>query len=79
MGELPERVNEKIINIETELADREKIQPLNSDTVQKVTQQSLDVLDLEALLRDHAAALVLKYSPSEKALAEAWRLPVAKR
>lgn len=78
-SELPERVNEKIIGIETELADREKIQPLNPDTVHKVTQQYLNVPDLEALLRDHAAELVLKYSPSEKALAEAWRLPVAKR
>jgi len=77
--ELPERVNEKIINIETELADRAKIQSLNPDTVKRVTQPSLSALDLEALLRDHAAALVLKYSPSEKALAEAWRLPVAKR
>lgn len=77
--ELPERVNEKIIMIETELADRENIQPLNADAVQKVTQKHLDVPDLATLLRDHAAELVLKYSPMEKALAEAWRLPVAAR
>lgn len=77
--ELPERVNEKIIRMETELADREKIQPLNADAVQKVTQKHLDVPDLATLLRDHAAELVLKYSPGEKALAEAWRLPVAAR
>lgn len=77
--ELPERVNDKIIMMETELADREKIQPLNADAVQKVTQKRLDVPDLATLLRDHAAELVLKYSPGEKALAEAWRLPVAAR
>lgn len=77
--ELPERVNDKIIMMETELADREKIQPLNADAVQKVTQKHLDVPDLATLLRDHAAELVLKYSPMEKALAEAWRLPVAAR
>lgn len=65
--------------METEVADREKIQSLNPEVVRKVTQQNLDVPDLATLLRDHAADLVLKYSPSEKALAEAWRLPVAKR
>lgn len=77
--ELPERVDEKIIMMETELADRQKIQPLNADAVQKVTQKHLDAPDLATLLRDHAAELVLKYSPGEKALAEAWRLPVAAR
>jgi hypothetical protein len=35
--------------------------------------------DLATLLRDHVAELVLKYSPAEKALVEAWRLPVATR
>jgi hypothetical protein len=77
--ELPERVNEKTINIETDLAEKGNIQQLDPDAVNKVTQQYLDVSDLATLLRDHAAELVLKYSPQEKALAEAWRLPVAKR
>lgn len=77
--ELPERVNEKVIRIEAELADKEKIEPLNPDTVKSVTQQDLKVPDLATLLRDQAAELVLKYSPQEKALVEAWRLPVAKR
>jgi hypothetical protein len=77
--ELPERVNEKIIRMETELADKENIKPLNQDAVSRVTQQYVDVPDLAILLRDHAAELVLKYSPQEKALAEAWRLPISKR
>jgi hypothetical protein len=77
--ELPERVSEKIITRETELADKGNIKPLDPDAVKKVTQQYLDVPDLATLLRDYAAELVLKYSPQEKALAEAWRLPIAKR
>jgi hypothetical protein len=65
--------------METELADKENIKPLNQDAVSRVTQKYVDVPDLAILLRDHAAELVLKYSPQEKALAEAWRLPIAKR
>jgi hypothetical protein len=77
--ELPERVSEKTIKLEAELAEKGNIKQLDPDTVRKVTQQYLDVPDLATLLRDHAAELVLKYSPQEKALAEAWRLPIAKR
>ena len=77
--ELPERVNEKTIKMEMELADRENIQPLIPDAVLKATHQKVDAPDLATLLRDHAAELVLKYSPQEKALVEAWRLPTAKR
>lgn len=77
--ELPERVNEKTISAEADAASKEKIQPLNADSIKRVTQKSLQVADLSALLRDHAAELVLKYSPQEKELAEAWRLPVAER
>lgn len=77
--ELPERVNERKIKLETELADKGSIKQLDPDAVKKVTQQNLDVPDLPTLLRDYAAELVLKYSPQEKALADAWRLPIAKR
>jgi hypothetical protein len=77
--ELPERVSEKTITRETELAEKGNIKPLDPDAVRRVTQQYLDVPDLATLLRDHAAELVLKYSPQEKALVEAWRLPIAKR
>lgn len=78
-AELPERVNEKVIAQETELANKQKIASLNADVVRSVTQQPIEMPDLATLLRDHVAELVLKYSPSEKALVDAWRLPVATR
>jgi hypothetical protein len=77
--ELPERVSAKVIRSERVLADEAKIRPFPAEKIRSVTEgPPLRVPDLYTLLRDHAAELVLKYSPQEKELAETWRLPVAK-
>jgi hypothetical protein len=79
--ELPERVDAKMINSERKLAEAANIQPFAVHKVQETTCKGggrLEVFDLQALLRDHVAELVLTYSPQEKHLAETWRLPVAK-
>lgn len=76
--ELPERVSTKTIRFERALADKAKIQPFAAKKIQRVSQERLKVSDLSSLLRDHAAKLVLEFSPQEKELAETWRLPVAR-
>ncbi len=76
---LPERVNKKIIEMEMAIADKERIQTLDSRRVARVTQKRLSTPNLATLLSDHASELVIKFSPSEKSLTEAWRLPVVKR
>ena len=77
--ELPERVNEKIIATERALAERAGIKPLSPKAVIKKKPSPLRAVNLADLLREHVAELVLKYSPAEKELANAWRLPVATR
>jgi hypothetical protein len=77
--ELPERVNADTITIERALAEKADIRPFDAARVRDVTRDRLDAGDLAALLREHVAELVLKYSPQEKALAASWRLPVAQR
>jgi hypothetical protein len=76
--ELPERVNAEMIRSERTLAEAAKIRPFGARKVLSVKEGRLQASDLYSLLRDHAAELVLKYSPQEKKLAETWRLPVAK-
>lgn len=76
--ELPERVSAQMIRSERALADAAKIRPFAAKKVRSVKKGLLQASDLYSLLRDHAAELVLKYSPQEKKLAETWRLPVAK-
>ena len=76
--ELPGRVTAQMIRSERAMADAAKIQPFAAEKVQGVTQGRLHASDLFSLLRDHVANLVLEYSPQEKALAEKWRLPVAR-
>ncbi len=76
--ELPERVTAQTIRSERALADAARIRPFVAKKVQGVTQGRLQASDLASLLRDHAANLVLEYSPQEKELAETWRLPVAR-
>lgn len=75
---LPERVNAQMIRSERALAEKAKIRPFAARKVRSVKKVRLQASDLYSLLRDHAAELVLKYSPQEKKLAETWRLPVAK-
>lgn len=75
--ELPERVNAQIIDAEREKAENAEIRPFDAEKIMGVTQEHLEAANLATLLRDHISELVVKYSPQEKALAEAWRLPVA--
>lgn len=76
--ELPERVTTEMIKAERALAERAEIQPLSADKLRLATRSSVQVSDLYELLREHAADLVLEYSPQESDLAKTWRLPVAK-
>lgn len=77
--ELPERVNAETIRDERAKADKAGIRPLDAEKIRNVTQEGLVASDLAALLREHVAELLIKFSPQEKALAETWRLPVAQR
>lgn len=76
---LPERANAETIEAERAKADKAGIRPFDAEKIQSVSQERLEASDLAALLREHVAELLLKYSPPEKALAETWRLPVAQR
>lgn len=76
--ELPERVTPETARAERARADKSGIRPFTVEKVRSVTRPPASAEDLAALLRDHVAALVIEYSPQEKDLADAWRLPVAK-
>jgi hypothetical protein len=77
--QLPEWVNAQAIEAERAKADKAGIRPFDAEKIASVTRERLEASDLSALLREHVAELLLKYSPQEKALAETWRLPVAQR
>jgi hypothetical protein len=75
---LPERVTAETARAERARAEQSGIRPFTTEKVRSVTRPPVSAEDLAALLRDHAAALVIEYSPQEKDLADAWRLPVGK-
>jgi hypothetical protein len=77
--QLPEWVDAKTIEAQRAKADRAGIKPFDAEKVRSVTRERVGSSDLASLLREQVAELVLKYSPQEKALAEAWLLPVAQR
>lgn len=74
--DLPERIDANVIASERRSADRSGIVPLAAAEIQIRTQALVVVPDLNALLRNQAADLLLAFSPQEKRLADAWRLPV---
>jgi hypothetical protein len=76
--DLPERVTAESARSERALAEKAGIRPFSAKKVDAVRHPPVGVSDLAALLRDLAAQLIDQYSPQEKALADAWRLPVAK-
>ena len=76
---LPERINAEAIRSERASADRAGIESFGAARIHSVRQKDLHAANLADLLREHAADLVLTYSPGEEALAATWRLPVAKR
>ncbi len=73
---LPERIDAEVIAKERARAERAGIKPPAASDIQSLTQDPIDAPDLTSLLREHAAELVLEFSPQEEALANAWRLPV---
>lgn len=77
--DLPERVSAATIRDERRLADQAGIRPAGADLAPGVMREPVVAADLAALLRDHAADLVLRYAPDEKGLAQTWRLPTAGR
>jgi len=80
--ELPERVDAAMAKAERALADKAGIKafsPTKINTAATKGGERLNVADLHALLRGPVAELVLEYSPQEKRLADAFRVPVAKQ
>ena len=75
---LPERVTVESSRAARAQADKSGIRAFPDEKLRSVTRAPVVAADLATLLRDYAAALVLEYSPQEKELADAWRLPVAK-
>jgi hypothetical protein len=59
-------------------AERAFMSPLPAAQLRAARRPPASAKDLAALLRTAGADLVLEFSPQEKALAEIWRLPVAK-
>lgn len=74
--DLPERIDSEMIATERARAERLGISGLESIDIQSRTRDPVVAPDLTTLLREQAAELVLEFSPQEKRLADAWRLPV---
>lgn len=80
--ELPERVDGNMARTERALADEAKIKPFPTEQVQAATAQGGErakVADVETLRRDYLAPLILRYSPDEKPLADAFQVPITTR
>ena len=80
--DLPERVDETKIATEHARAEKAGIKPFSEETINRAADKGserLNVGDFGALLRGQVAELVLEYSPQEKRLADAFRVPVVKR
>ncbi|HXU31405.1 MAG TPA: hypothetical protein VN851_12575 [Thermoanaerobaculia bacterium] len=75
--ELPERITTGMAKAERGRAEKAGVRALSAAGVRSVERPPVVAKDLAALLRDVAAKLVYEFSPQEKELAEAWRLPVA--
>lgn len=72
---LPERIDAKTIASERERAARAGIEPTPRSAIENRTRKLVVVPDLTTLLREQAANFVLEFSPQERRLADAWRLP----
>lgn len=73
---LPERINAKVIANQRSKATSSGIAPLSSTDIKSITLKPIVADNLTMVIREQAADLVLEFSPQEKALADAWRLPV---
>ncbi|MFH0980332.1 MAG: hypothetical protein V2A79_02185 [Planctomycetota bacterium] len=79
--ELPERVDAATVRAERALADKAGIKPFSAEQVAAALAKGgarLNVADQTVLLGGEAAKLVLEYSPTERALAEALQVPMTK-
>ncbi len=76
---LPERIDGKTITSERTRAIRAGIKPFPADEVKNKTKETVTTPDLTALLRKYAGDLILEFSPYEKYLVEAWRLPETRK
>jgi hypothetical protein len=77
--ELPGRVTTAMAEAERGRAEKSgALRTFGQTSIVGLNQSTAASEDLAALLRTVAADLVLAYSPQEKDLVEAWRLPVAK-
>ncbi len=80
--DLPERVDAAMIQAERTLANRAGVKPFSEKVVKAAFERggaALNVADMSELLRTQVSDLILKYSPQEKHLAEAFRVPVTTR
>ncbi len=75
--QLPERLTPDMIAEERARAEKAGIRAL-PQARSAANAAPASATDLAALLRDVAAALVYRYAPEDKRIADAWRLPVAK-
>jgi hypothetical protein len=75
--QLPERLTPALIEAERGLAQKAGIRAFGPTRVASITRPRVAAQDLASLLRTTGAELLLQYSPQEKALADAWRLPTA--
>ena len=75
--QLPERLTPALVESERALAQKAGIRAFGQTRVAAITRPRIAAQDLASLLRTTGAELVLQYSPQEKALADAWRLPTA--
>lgn len=73
--DLPERIDAKKIRAERAKAISSGIRPMKADDLKSRTKDMAAVPDLTTLLRKYAADLILEFSPQEKHIVEAWRLP----
>jgi hypothetical protein len=79
--EMPENVNAARVQAERQQAEKAGIKPLSAEKVKAATDAGgtcINARDMSGLLRDTIGKLVEQYSPQEKELVEAWRLPVTK-
>jgi hypothetical protein len=75
--ELPERLTAATVQAERARAEKAGVRPFDAEKLARVQRPAVRTSDVAALLRDIAAELVYEFSPQEKELADAWRLPEA--
>lgn len=73
--DLPERIDAKTIREQRAKAVNSGIKPQKEEDIKRITKDLASAPDLTTLLRKFAADLILEFSPREKYIVDAWRLP----